>query len=521
MKKIFYLFILLFFFQHSTLAQDRVYIDSLITAFKKEKQDTIKADILYTISKAYWGNNPEKSIDYANRSLGFSKKIGYPKGIANAYNSIGWVTGQKGEFVQALAIHKKALKIFEKLGYKRGIGYSRNNIGETYRMQGNYPEALKNHFASLKVKEEIDDKFGIAMSYNNIGIIYHFRGNYKQAIQNYRLALKIRKEIDDKNGVAVTYSNIGTFYLDQNKYREALKNYFASLAIVNEIGDKDGVAHCFTDIGSLYYKQGNYPEALKNNFEALKIREEINDKTGIATSYNSIGANYLKLRKYQEANEYLNKGLAVAQEVGSLEDSKYSYDGLSQLNDEKGNYKEALTNYKLFITIRDSLVNNENTQKITQMQIQYDYDKKMRLEEIKTAKLKEEERRKQNIQYALIAVGILIFIVLFLLISHTIIATTRMIRFVGVITLLIVFEFFNLVLHPLLGKITHHSTLLMLIGMVCIASLLVPMHHKIEKWATNTLIEKNRKIRLANAKKTIEELDETNEDEDVIINPTT
>jgi hypothetical protein len=34
----------------------------------------------------------------------------------------------------------------------------------------------------------------------------------------------------------------------------------------------------------------------------------------------------------------------------------------------------------------------------------------------------------------------------------------------------------------------------------------VPLHHKLEKWATTKLVEKNKQIRLAAAKKTLEEL---------------
>ena len=80
------------------------------------------------------------------------------------------------------------------------------------------------------------------------------------------------------------------------------------------------------------------------------------------------------------------------------------------------------------------------------------------------------------------------------------------IKFFGVIGLLIVFEFLNLLLHPFLEKVTHHSPTLMLIALVVIAALLVPLHHKVEHWATTKLIEKNKKIRLANAEKTIAQL---------------
>lgn len=82
----------------------------------------------------------------------------------------------------------------------------------------------------------------------------------------------------------------------------------------------------------------------------------------------------------------------------------------------------------------------------------------------------------------------------------------------GVIALLILFEFFNLLLHPVLVRITNHSPFLMLIALVCIAATLAPLHHRAEKWAINKLIEKNKKVRLAEAKKTIAQL-EGNEDE--------
>jgi hypothetical protein len=72
--------------------------------------------------------------------------------------------------------------------------------------------------------------------------------------------------------------------------------------------------------------------------------------------------------------------------------------------------------------------------------------------------------------------------------------------------MLLVFEFLNLVLHPFLGKITHHTPALMLLGLVCIAAFLVPLHHRLEKWAIVKLTEKNKQVRLEIAKKTIEKL---------------
>lgn len=55
---------------------------------------------------------------------------------------------------------------------------------------------------------------------------------------------------------------------------------------------------------------------------------------------------------------------------------------------------------------------------------------------------------------------------------------------------------------------TAFSPLLMWLSLVCIAALLVPLHHKVEKWTVAKVMGKNNKIRLAKAKKTIEKLEQ-------------
>jgi hypothetical protein len=84
------------------------------------------------------------------------------------------------------------------------------------------------------------------------------------------------------------------------------------------------------------------------------------------------------------------------------------------------------------------------------------------------------------------------------------------IKFIGIIGLLIVFEFINLLIHPFLERITHHSPIGMLLVLVCLAALLIPLHHKLEKWITHKMVEKNKRIRLAAAKRTIQKLEPVN-----------
>jgi hypothetical protein len=176
---------------------------------------------------------------------------------------------------------------------------------------------------------------------------------------------------------------------------------------------------------------------------------------------------------------------------------------MRQIFDSLNNKDSAYYYSRMEASINAQIFSQSNINKIQSLA----FNEQIRLIEEEAKKTEEEQRRKQNIQYALIALGIITFIFLFLMLSRRHITNTKLIQFLGVVALLLVFEFLNLLLHPYLENITHHSPVLMLLALVCIAALLVPLHHRLEHWTTHKLIEKNKAIRLANAKKTIEELE--------------
>ena len=131
------------------------------------------------------------------------------------------------------------------------------------------------------------------------------------------------------------------------------------------------------------------------------------------------------------------------------------------------------------------------------------FNEKIRVMEEEAKKEEEEKHRQMQIQYLLLALVIITLVILYMLFSHKIISNPERIEYFGVLALLIVFEFVNLILHPLLGELTHHKPLLMLFGLVCIAAFLVPFHHKAEKWIKNYLSEKNKAIKIEHAKEEI------------------
>jgi len=239
--------------------------------------------------------------------------------------------------------------------------------------------------------------------------------------------------------------------------------------------------------------------------EAIRNGISYNDTLGLSFTYLRIAKLYDAVGPRDSSIFYAKLSMFHSQRANVLQNVIESGKLLSKLYESK-NDKEALRCLKISLAAKDSLFSRERTMQIQNML----FNETERVSEIAEKVKKDAVERKLNIQYAFIALGIITFFILFLLLSRSFITNTRLIEFFGVLALLIVFEFLNLLLHPFLERITNHTPLLMLFALVCIASLLIPLHRRVEKWSTAKLVEKNKKIRLANAKKTIEKLEGNN-----------
>jgi hypothetical protein len=134
-------------------------------------------------------------------------------------------------------------------------------------------------------------------------------------------------------------------------------------------------------------------------------------------------------------------------------------------------------------------------------------DERDRQRENAEREIRQEEARKKEIEFLISGIAVITIFVIFLILSRSIIVNSRTIIYFGIIALLLSFEFINLLIHPFLERVTNHSPALMLLSLVVIAAILVPLHHKLVSWVTHQVVEKNRRIRLSAAKKTIASLE--------------
>jgi signal transduction histidine kinase len=451
-------------------------IDSLFSVLNSSGEDTTRVHTLNAISSEFRNNNPDTAIYFANLAYSLGIKLNDTLGIANAYlvlgsayknlgnfetalincdsslilyeqllqaigpektsrklkilkqkarayNGIAIINDFQGDFLEALNNNNFALKIREEIGDNEGIAASYNNLGLTCEHMGNYPEALKNYFDALKISEEIGFKLSLANNYHNIGSIYDDQRNYSEALKYYDKSIKIREEIGDTRGLIASYNNIGAAYLNQDIYPEALKNFSTALKICDELGDEYEKSESLVNIGIVCERQGQLEEAQNKYFSAIEIKEEIGDREGMASTYYNIGIVYTRQHKFDEAFRILNKALLLSNEIGSLLGIMESNKGIAWVDSAQGNFKESLEHYKIYISIRDSLDNKEVTQKLTQLQMQYEFDKKESLamaeqEQKDILAMKELQRQKMIRNFAIGTVGLVLILFFFIYRSY-------------------------------------------------------------------------------------------------------
>lgn len=412
MKKSTLLFSLMLALLQIPAAQNST-IDSLQAILQTAGQDTNKVNTLNTLSYELLYSNTDTTIYYANLAKDLSEKLNYAKGAASAYLRLGQAYNNLGNYDQSQLFLSKALTYSTE---KRTTAIIYVNIGINHYEMSNYPEALKNYFTGLKIFEETGDRKAIGSVYNNIANIYTETGNYDEALKNHLAAKKIREANGDKRGIAGSYLNIGVIYFSLGNYTEALKNYFEAKKMYEDLGDKNEIALTYNHIGVVYRNQQKYADALKNYFAALKIQEENGDKEGIAVSCNSIGTVQIEAGKAQQAREWLMKGLQLAKEIGIKTTIQDSYLSLSRADSALGNYRDAFENHKLYIIYRDSITNKENTEKIVQQKMQYEFDKKEAQSSAEQAVTKKELQTQKLVRNGLVGgfAVVLLFALLFL-----------------------------------------------------------------------------------------------------------
>lgn len=394
-----------------------------------------------------------------------------------------------------------------------------NLMGNAYATRSDHANMLEYYLKALSLAEKMNDKERIALIAGNISFAYVEIENYEQAMAYANKSIETLQQLTDEEKNKTKKFNliygdaensIGESFLNMNKNDSALIHLTNAYNLVIQVKDSADFNKTFiiTNLARCY-AQLNEKNMAENLF---KQGMEISTNIPLAASRLMY---YYGLFLYKEGRLKEAKKIALmGVKMGKKSEFKKSVIQIAQLLQDiyaaSSRTDSAFYYSRMMNAYKDSVFNSQSQLAVQSLTFKREIEEKNDLQK----KQELADRRTHNIQLSMIAIAIFTLIILFLLLSRTIIVQPRVIKFLSVLVLLIAFEFINLIVHPTLEKITNHSPLLMLLGLVLVAAVIVPFHHRLEKGMFKKVVEKNKEIRLAAAKKIIQELEGGNEETD-------
>ncbi len=391
-------------------------IDSLKLIISKSGDDTFKVNNLLRLSKAYTTSFPESAMSTGSEALHLAKKLDYKSGTAYALKNIGMVYYNQTKYPETIEYWNESYQLFDSIGDKVNEALMLNNLGSVYMNQGDYAQALDYFFKSLQIAEQSKDRPNIARAMGNIGTAYSYNEfTYDKALGYYLKALPISEELGDNNTMGALLVNIGETYLKRNKDDSALYYFKKSL---DAYANTENIPYSLNDIGRTYTKKGNYNLAIQYHKKALSFASKLNLQLDIVQSYLGLGDAYYNTANYNLAIAAYQKAQTTSYDNKLKKELRDAYHGLATTYAAIKDYYRAFNFQTLYTNIKDTLINLEIAEKVTNLQTNFDLQKKQGQIDILTrdkALQNLELKRQKFVRDTLLASLFFVIVIIFIL----------------------------------------------------------------------------------------------------------
>ncbi|WP_336126889.1 ATP-binding protein [Mesoflavibacter sp. CH_XMU1422-2] len=363
-------YFIFFFIGFNLFAQDQnTYLDSISNQIKTQKPK----QALNTIIEIPYGSfvaELEKSEQLFNKGIELSKNINDSIALGEIMFKYGQLKSYQNKFDQGLEYTLQAIRIFEhqKNNTKAGIAYG--GLGYNLKTR-DLDKGFYYMQKGIKLLEIENDLEGLNPVYDNYGVLLSMDKKLDSALYYQYKSLAIKKQLKDSIGLGYSYANIANTFAEKQNY-DLAKTYVDSSSVIrNKIADNYGITVNYVHIAEIFQQEKNYIKAIDNYKTCAEL-----------------------------ANKYKYKHL-----------EKYCYQNIATCYKKLNKYKDALDFHERFQALKDSTDNVATQNKIEELQIQFETEKKEKqLAEAKSDILIKEAKIKRKTTLTYYAFGLAFFL---------------------------------------------------------------------------------------------------------------
>jgi hypothetical protein len=407
----------------------------------------------------------KESTDYASLSKNDSVAI-------LCETSYGNTLIAKDENLDAFKKYMHALNLAEaSKNEKSQQCYLYKKIADFYVKVGQIEKGKDYYMKGLDLSKKLNDSTTELSIYQGMIMLYVSEKDFASAREYLKILYQKGKTSAMYKQYALSAESIIIAQEDIKKLPEFIRQ---NKNLLTEYEKYNMFAELYRLKAVIFTVEANKDSALYY-FKRSKQQLNPNDLNAVL-NWNQSYAYFLeKDKKYNEAAKYVDSSLLIAKQMQSLTYQKSCYEALDSLYLKGGNKEKELSNKVLLYAIKDSLEKQQKANDVLNVEIDIENKRNER-----EALAKEEALRvKHNLQY----MGITAFIIsMFIALAALgkLKVKPWLIRALGFLSFILLFEFIILLIDHKLHALTHGEPLPILLIKIVIIAFLMPFHHWLE-----------------------------------------
>lgn len=383
--------------------------DSLICQLEKGGlSEEAELQILIALSHTLVDAEPDTALHYLQRALGKAKGLQDKESLAEVYYLQGKFYRYQSQYLRSISSLEQAMESTEQLPLQAQI---LRELGVAHKFLNNNTKALFFYRQAIDLYDQIGDEMGMASCNNSIAIIHTYQKDYASALRYFKKTVSLHKNRPKTMFLAKAYNNLGFVYNKMGDYESALYWFQKSLEIKKKERNQRGVAISYLNMGLLYGRTGDYEQGLELLSESIEISSEIKDLRSQGLASVNMAEVYLLMGddpQYQQENtafysqalELGQKAIQIGEQIDNLGMLKDAYQLVASALERQERSTEALSSYKKYVALKDSLFDLEQMRYIKEVEgklrIQ-EHQREIEQQSLQLAKQESEIKRK-NIQ---------------------------------------------------------------------------------------------------------------------------
>lgn len=347
-------------------------LESLIPKYQALDSAQRVIDIYLSIGEEQVKNQAfELAFESYKKALNISEKHKYKSQQFKIWLVMGQTAFQQQDYEQAIQyftkITKRNTKDEEGLTHK-----AYRYLSQCHQQFGDIKLAYEYIYEALQGSEIANDLDEVMLNKFEIAALFYYKQNYELSIEHFEAALQLARQLENKDYILFCIGSIGATYLRIKKPVEAMPYNLEAYNLSKDTPPSSSLGYILANLGNNYFDLGRPQKALPYFQEALKIKRTIGDKMAESGSLRMLGVIYVKLDQFNKGLSYLTTSLEVARSIHARDRVLDTYREFANAYKHIGNYKDEAYYLEKYISLKDSITNEETIKKIENVTTKYE-----------------------------------------------------------------------------------------------------------------------------------------------------